>query len=174
MRDRIERAVEAGNLIVRVQRIGIVGVAQAEGPGQRAGDLPGVLGVEVEIEKVEWLVGDVGKVLRRGRCHSVDELRQGRVGDRGNRALAEVVVIQAEDAGVGAEAELVRAVAPGEIVIDEEAGGAPALNPGVVESADGGEGRVGAAALQHDRKGGERLLKVGWGRTGSRTRRMPD
>ena len=67
--------------------------------------------------------------------------------------------------------KLVRAVAPGEIVVDEEARGAPSLHPGVVEAADGGERRVRAAALQDDRERGERFLKIARGRTGFRTRR---
>ena len=57
----------------------------------------------------------------------------------GNGAFAEIVIIEAKDARVGAEAEFVRAVTPGEIVVDEKARGAAALDPGVVEPADGGE-----------------------------------
>ena len=53
MRDRIERAGETGNLIVRIQGIGVVGVAQTEGPGQLRGHSPGVLRVEIKIQKVE-------------------------------------------------------------------------------------------------------------------------
>ncbi len=160
VRDGIERAAKARDLIVRIERIGIERVAHAESPGQLRGHLPGVLRVEIEIEEVEWLVGRQGKSLRRRGCHSIDKLRQRRVGHRRNRAFAEIVVIQAEDSGVRAKPKFVSAMAPGEIVVDEEPRGAPALHPGVVEPSERGEGRIGAAALQHDRKCGERLLEV--------------
>ena len=123
-------------------------------------DLPGVLRVEIEVQEVERLIRRCREGLARGRGHAVDELRQRRVGHGGNGTLAEVVIIQAEDADVGAEPQLVRAVAPGEIVVDEEARSAPSLQPGVVEASDGGEGGVGADALQHDGESGQRLLKV--------------
>ena len=82
------------------------------------------------------------------------------VGDGGDGAFSEVEVVQAEDAGVGSEAEFVRAVAPGEVVVDEEAGGAAALHPGVVEAAEGREG-IRAAALEDDGESGESLLEIG-------------
>ena len=137
-------------------------------------DLPGVLRVEIEIQEVERLVGASGESFGRGGGDAIDELRQSGVGDRGNGAFAEVEIIQAKDSRVGAEAEFVRAVAPGEIVVDEEARGAPALDPGVVEPADGGERGVRAGALQDDGKRRERLAEDRWGRTGCRTRRTPD
>jgi hypothetical protein len=56
MRDGIESAAKAGDLIVRIQRIGVEGIAQAERLGQFASHLPGVLRVDIEIEKVEGLV----------------------------------------------------------------------------------------------------------------------
>ena len=78
----------------------------------------------------------------------------------GTDPSAEVIVIQAEDSRIGSKPQFVRAVAPGQVVIDEEPGGAPSLYPGVVEPSDGGERRVRTAALQNDRKCGERFLKI--------------
>ena len=51
-------------------------------------------------------------------------------------------------------------MAPGEVVVDKEPGRASPLDPGVVESSDRGKRRIRAAALQHDRECGERLLKI--------------
>ena len=84
------------------------------------GHLPGVLRIQIDVEEVEGL--GIGKRECRGRggCDSVDELRQIRIGDGGDGALAEVEVVQPEDAGVGAETKLMRAVAPREIVVDEK------------------------------------------------------
>ena len=45
MRNGIERAAETGDLIVRIQGIGVEGVAHAECPGQFASHFPGVLRV---------------------------------------------------------------------------------------------------------------------------------
>src|SRR6202142_3603460 len=53
------------------------------------------------------------------------------------------------------------AAAPGEVVIDEEPGGAPALYPSVVKPSNGRES-VCAATLQYDRESRNGLLKVAW------------
>ncbi len=145
MRDGTERAAKTGDLIMRIQRIGVEGVAQTERPGQFASHFPGVLRVDIEIEKVEGLICVRRERLRRGVRYSVDELLQIRVGHRGNRAFSEVVVVQAEDTGIGSEPQFMSAMTPGEVVVDEKAGCAPALNPGVVEPSHGREGiRAGA------------------------------
>src|SRR5208337_591598 len=144
-----EGASETGNLTMRIQRIGVEGVAQTERPGQCASHFPGVLRVEIEIEKVEGLICVGGESRRRGVRYSIDKLLQGRVGHSGNRAFSEIIVVEAEDAGVGSEPQFVTATAPGKIVIDEKPGCAPALNPGVVKPSHGSEW-VRSAALQHD------------------------
>ena len=154
MRDGIERATKTGDVLVGIQWIGIQRMADTEGPGQFRSHFPRVLRVQVQIEEVERLVGRKGKSLRRGRRHSVDELRQGAVGDRGNRPFAEIVVIQSKDSGVRSKPELVSPAAPREIVIDEEPRGASSLDPSVVESPECGKGCICTAALQHNRKCG--------------------
>src|SRR5271170_2179237 len=53
------------------------------------------------------------------------------------------------------------ASAPGEVVIDEEPGCAPALYPSVVEPSNGREG-IRPATLQYDRESRKGLLKVAW------------
>src|ERR1700683_3963276 len=146
---------------MRIQRIGVEGVAWTERPSHFASHFSGVLHVEIEIEKVKRLVGVRRERLRGGVSYSRDKLLQIRVGHRGDRAFPEVVVVQAEDAGIGSKSQFVSAMAPGEIVVDEKAGGAPALNPGVVKSSDGSE-RVRSAALQHDRKSRQCLLQITW------------
>ena len=108
MRDRVEGAAKTRHTVVRIQGIGIQRVPNTERPGQLGSHFPRVLRVEVEIEEVERLVGGQGESFRRGRGHSVNELRQGRVGHRRNRAFAEVIVIQAENSSVGAKPEFVR------------------------------------------------------------------
>ena len=82
----------------------------------------------------------------------MDELRQGRIGDKRHDALAEIIIIQPEDAGIRSETKFMPAIGPREIVIDEEACRAPALHPGIVQTANGRKRSVGAAALQHDRE----------------------
>ena len=54
-----------------------------------------------------------------------------------------------------------RAMAPGKIVIDKEPGSTPSLDPSVVEPSQCREGCVRPAALKHNGKCGERLLKLG-------------
>ena len=56
MRDGIERAAQTGDMLMRIQWIGIQCVSYPEGPGEFLGHLPSVLCVEIEIEKVERLV----------------------------------------------------------------------------------------------------------------------
>ena len=162
VRDGIERAVETGNLVMRIQRVGIVGIAQAERPSHRFRDPPRILGIEIEIEKVERLVRRCGECLRGRRRHAVDELRQRRVGDGWDCTFAEVEIIQAKDSGVGAEPQLMSAMAPCQIVVDEETGSAPSLQPSIVESSNGGEGCIGAHSLQHNRKCSQRRGKIAW------------
>ena len=174
VRNRVERARQPRHGVVRIQRIRIVRSADAEGPGQRARHLPGVLRVEIQIEEVVRLRIRQRKCLRRGRRNAVDELRQGRVGDQRNHAFAEIIIVQPEDPAVGSEAKFVRADGPRQIVVDEEARGAPALHPRVVEPAERRERSVRAAALEHDRKRRQRLLRSRLDRTGSRTRRTRD
>src|SRR5271167_3054409 len=159
MRDGTEGASKTGDLIMRIQWIGVEGVAHTECPGQCASHLPGVLRVNIEIEKVEGFIGARRESLVRGVRDSIDELQQVCVGDRWDRTLAEIVVIQAEDSGVCSKPQFVCAMAPGQIVIDEEPGCAPAMHPCVVKPSNGREG-IRAAALQHDGKSGNCLLKV--------------
>jgi len=54
----------------------------------------------------------------------------------------------------------VRAVAPSEIVVDKEPGGASSLDPGVVKPPDCRERGIRTTAFQNDGKCGERLLKI--------------
>ena len=132
----IERPGEARHGVMRIQRIRIVGIADAERPGQRARQLPGVLRIKVQIQEIVWLRIGQRKGFRSRRRNSVDELRQGRVGHQRDRAFTEIIIVQAEDPAVGSEAEFVRAYGPGEIVVDEEARGAPSLNPRIVEPSE--------------------------------------
>src|SRR5271168_1386870 len=134
VRDGTERAAKAGDLLMRIERVGVQCVTHAEGPCQFACDFPGILHVEIEIEEVEWLVCCQRKSLARSGCHSINELRQGRIRDGGHRTFAKIVVVQAQDPGVRAKPEFVSAVTPCEVVVNEKSGGSPALNPGVVES----------------------------------------
>src|SRR5579862_85919 len=147
---------------MRVQRIRVERIAQSKSPSQILRYLPCVLGIEVEIQKVEGLIGRGGKRLRRRRGDAVDILRQRRESDRRHRALGEVVVVQPEDSRISSEAKFVRAVAPCQVVVDKEAGRAPSLNPGIIQSSDFGERRICAAALQHDRKRRQGLLQIAW------------
>jgi hypothetical protein len=72
----IERPGEARHGVMRIQRIGIVRIADAEGPGQRARHLPGVLRIEIQIEEVVRLRIGQREGFRSRRCDAVDELRQ--------------------------------------------------------------------------------------------------
>src|ERR1700683_87304 len=53
-----------------------------------------------------------------------------------------------------------RSNTPGKVVVDKKTGGAPSLYPCVVQSADGCERRIRTAALQNNRKCGERFLEI--------------
>ncbi len=160
VRDGIERAAQASNLLMRIERIGIERVSNAEGPRQLLGHFPCVLRIQIEIQEVERFVCRRGESFCRRGCDSINVLRQGGVGHRRDRALSEVIVVQPKNSGIGSKAQFVRAMAPGEIVVDKEPGGAPSLNPGVVESSERRERGIRAAALQHDRERGECLLKI--------------
>ena len=146
--------------MVRIDWVGIVGCANSECPGQCSGHLPGVLRIEVQVEEVVGLGIGQRERFRGGGCHSINELRQGRIVNQWNRPLSEVIVIQPEDPGVRPKPQFVRTDTPRQIVIDKESGGAPALHPSIVESADCRKRRIRSAALQHDRERVERLLKI--------------
>ncbi len=145
---------------MRIDWVPVVRCAHSKRPGQRSSRLPSVLRIDVQVKEVIRL--GIGQRERFGgaRCYPINELRQGRIVNHWNRALAEVIVIQAQDSGVCSKPQFVRPDAPSEIIVDEEPKSAPALNPGVIESAEGGKGRIRPAALQHDRKRVERLLKI--------------
>src|SRR5208282_1489972 len=115
---------------------------------------------KVQIKKVERFVCRSGKSLRCRRCHSVNILWQGRVHDRRNSSLSEVIIIQPENPGVRPEPQLVRPVAPRQVVIDKESRSPPSLNPRIVQSSDGSERRIRSASLQHDWKDGKSLRKI--------------
>src|SRR5580658_11039330 len=53
-----------------------------------------------------------------------------------------------------------RSNAPGQVVVYKKPGGAPALNPGVVQSPDRCKRRIRTAALQNNRECGERFLEI--------------
>ncbi len=110
--------------------------------------LPGVLRIKVRFKKSVWHRIGQGEGFRSCRCNTVDELRQGCVThQRDGAALAEIKVVQTEDAAVGSEPEFMRQDRPGEVVIDEEARSALSLHPRIVEPSQCGEGRIGAACL---------------------------
>src|ERR1035441_387828 len=71
--DGTERTAKTGNLIMRIQRIGVEGVAQAERPRQFASHFPCVLRVDIEIEKVEGLIRIRRETLRCGVRYSRSE-----------------------------------------------------------------------------------------------------
>ena len=162
VRDGIERTLESRDLVVRVQRIGVEGIAYTDRPGYGRCNFPGVLCIEIQVQEVERLVTRCGEGLSCCRGNTVNELRQGGVVHRRDGALAEVVIIQAKDSDVRAEPEFVGAATPSEIVIDEEPRRAPALNPIVIESANRGERCVRAAAFEDDWKSSQRLLQIAW------------
>src|SRR5271168_4768927 len=84
VRDGTERAAKAGDLLMRIELVGVQCVTHAEGPCQFACDLPGILHVEIEIDEVEWIVCSQGKSLALSECQSINKLRQGRIRDGGN------------------------------------------------------------------------------------------
>src|SRR5579863_5272263 len=87
-------------------------------------------------------------------------MRQGGVGDQRHRAFAEIIVVQAEYAAVRSEPEFMRGDCPGQIIVDEKAGGAPPLHPRIVKPSESSERRIGAAALEDDWKRRQGLLKI--------------
>ncbi len=160
VRDGSEVPAQTSNMLMRIQGIGIQRVSDPEGPCQCLVHLPCVLRIQVEIQEVIRLVRRCGKGFCRRGCDSVNVLRQVGVRHGGDRSLPEVVIIQPQDSGIGSKAEFVRAVAPGQVVVDEKTGSAPSLDPCVVQSTDRGKWRIRAAALQNDWECSERFLKV--------------
>jgi hypothetical protein len=73
--------------------------------------------------------------------------------------LAEIIIVQPQDADVSAKPQFIGAPGPRQIVVDEEPRSAPPLHPRVVEAADSRE----RAAFEHHGPGGERLGEVGGG-----------
>ena len=94
MRDGIESAGEPRNFVVRIERIGIERISNAKRPCQLARHLPSVLRIQVEIQKIERLVGRSRKRLARRGRRSIDILGERRVGHRRNRALAKIVIVE--------------------------------------------------------------------------------
>jgi len=92
--------VNRASVACGIQRISIGGGAQAYRPRQRRGQLNGVLRVEIHVQEVEGLGIGHGVSGSGGGCDAVDVLRQVGVGDGGNGAFAEVVIVQTEDADV--------------------------------------------------------------------------
>src|SRR3974390_557048 len=152
MQDRGEGTAEAGDRILRVKGVGIGGPTDAEGPRKFRCHLPSVLSVEVKVQEIVWLRVRHRKGLRRGRSHTINELRQGRICNERYDSLAEIIIVEAEDAGIRAETQLVTAVGPSEIVIDEKACCATVLHPGIVQTAECRKRRIRAAPLQHNRE----------------------
>ena len=160
VRKAVEGARQLRQCHMRIQRVGIVGGTHAESPGQFARELPGILRIQIDVEEVERLRIRNGKRSRRGRRDSVDELRQIGIGNRRRCPLAEVIVVEPENAGIRAEPKVMRARSPCEVVVDEKARGASALNPCVVLSAERAERCAAAGTLQHDRERRQCLLQV--------------
>src|SRR5271157_888236 len=107
MRDGTERAAKTGDLLMRIEWIGVQCIAHTERPSQAASHFPGVLRVDIEIEKVEGLISVRRKCLRGGVRYSRDKLLQVRLGHRGDRACPEVVVVQAKDTDIGSKPQFV-------------------------------------------------------------------
>ena len=138
--------------MVRIQRIGIVRIAQSERPRQRSRHLPGVLRVEIQIQEIVRLRIGERKGFRGCRRDAVDELRQRRICDQRNRAFAEIIIVQPEDPGVGAEPQFVRADGPRQIVVDEEARRAPPCTHVLSRPPSVVNGALAPLPCKHDRK----------------------
>ncbi len=65
MRDRIEGSAKPRDFVVRIQRIRIERVPHADRPRQLWRELPRILRIEIEIQKIERLVWRKRKCLRR-------------------------------------------------------------------------------------------------------------
>src|SRR5271170_595303 len=162
MWNRSESPAQTPNLLMRIERIGIECVPDSKSPRQLLRHFPGVLRIQVEIQKIEGFVRRRRKSFRRRRSDSVNILWQRGVRDRRYRALSKIVVVQSKNPRIGSEAQFVRSVAPREVVVDEETRGFSSLNPRVVQSSQCREWRIRAAPLQHDGQRGQRLLKIRW------------
>ena len=76
VRDRIEGTRKPRDFVMRIQGIRIERIANAESPGELGSHFPGVLRIEIQVEKVERLIGRQRESLGRSGGHSIDELRQ--------------------------------------------------------------------------------------------------
>src|SRR3984957_5172811 len=108
VRDRIERPVKARYGVMRIHRIRVVRIADAESPRKSMRHLPGVLRIEVQIEEVVRVRIDQRKGLRGCGCDAVNELRKGGVGHQRDHTLTEIIVVQVEDPAIGSETEYER------------------------------------------------------------------
>jgi hypothetical protein len=100
VRNSIERSPKACHLIMRTERVRIESVPDANRPCQLLRDLPCILRVKIDVQKIEWLVRIPRKRLGRGGSHAVNELGQVRICDDRNCAFAEIEVIQVEYSNV--------------------------------------------------------------------------
>src|SRR5277367_2249423 len=103
MRDGIERAAEAIDLPMWIERVGIERVSNAERPCQLLRDFPRVLCAQVKIQKVERFIRRRGESLCRRGCDSVNVLRQSGVRHGGRGSLAEVEIVQPKDSRIRSE-----------------------------------------------------------------------
>src|SRR5271167_1059146 len=149
---------------MRIRRIRVERVSYADGPGQLWSELPGILGVQIEVQKIEGFIRRCRERFCRCGRDSINILRQRGVDNRRDRAFTEVVIVQPENSGVRSKSGFVRAMAPGQVVVDEKARGASSLHPGIVEASDCGERCIGATSLQHDWKSRESLLEIARGK----------
>src|SRR5258708_27572483 len=145
MRDRIERAAQTSDMLMRIYWIGVKSVPYPERPRQLPGHFPGVLRIQVEIQEVKGFVCRRGKSLCCRGCDSINELRQGGVSHSWDGSLAEVIVIQPKNPSIGSKTQLVCPSAPGEVVIDKEPGGASSLDPSGVKYPDTGKKSIRTA-----------------------------
>ena len=145
---------------MRVRWIGIVSGADAEGPREPLRHLPGVLGIQIQVQKIVRLGVCERKCLGHGGSHAMDELRQSRISDQRNDALPEVIIIQPEDSGIGSKAKLMGSRGPRQVVVNEKTGGLSSLHPRIIDAADGRKRSAGAVALERDGERGQRRGKI--------------
>ena len=137
-----ERSGGTREEVLLVDGIGVPGRPYADDERGAGGGLLGIHRVEVEIAHGDSLFERDGKGLALCVGRAVGELGQIVIDGRGHAALAQIVVAHVDAARVDAEAVLLLAADPVQVVVDLPLRDFAALRIGIVVAADGGKGSL--------------------------------
>ena len=152
MRSIEERTGHAREESLRTGDVGVPGHAHAVGDGCLWRRLVGIHRIVFEVADSHALLERDRKVLLRGICGPVGELRKVVVGDCRHDAFPKVVVAGVDAACIDAEVQGMLPACPGQVVVDLPLRHLATLWESIVQAADCSEGNAVTVRCQHDRK----------------------